>query len=150
MSDLRDARTYRYWIDEHVRFADLDPLGHANNNAIGAYFEASRVALFGAAGKPLGGGSGGGSAAGTSPGTSVVLARIAIDFLAELRYGAALRVGTRVLAMGRTSVTLGAAVFADGRCAAASEGVCVLFDLATRRPTVLPDELRARLTEVAG
>ena len=41
---------YPYWIDESVRFADLDPLGHVNNAAISTYFESARVALFSDAG----------------------------------------------------------------------------------------------------
>ena len=31
---------------DYVRFSDLDPLGHTNNNAIGEYFENARAALF--------------------------------------------------------------------------------------------------------
>lgn len=138
MSEITDPRTYRFWIEEHVRFADLDPLGHANNGAIGAYFEAARVALFDTAGRPLGAG-----------GLSVVLARIAIDFRGELRHGARLRVGARATRLGRTSVALSSAVFEGDRCAASSEAVCVLFDLASRRPAELPEDLRARLLEIA-
>jgi acyl-CoA thioester hydrolase len=139
LTDIHDPGSYRFWIDEHVRFADLDPLGHANNGAIGAYFEAARVALFDACGNEVG-----------SSGRSVVLARIAIDFRAELRRDARLRVGAKVTRIGRTSVNLASAVFAGDVLAAGSEAVCVLFDLATRRPAEVPDELRARLLEVAG
>ena len=48
--DAVDPASYRFWIEDHVRFADLDPLGHCNNAAISTFFESSRVALFAAAG----------------------------------------------------------------------------------------------------
>src|SRR5580704_1337586 len=41
-----DPRRYKFWTEDHVRFSDLDPLGHVNNNAIGQYFENARAALF--------------------------------------------------------------------------------------------------------
>jgi hypothetical protein len=34
VTDPIKPAAYRFWMDEHVRFSDLDPLGHANNNAI--------------------------------------------------------------------------------------------------------------------
>src|SRR3954447_19148774 len=36
---------YPYWINESVRFADLDPLGHVNNAAISTYFEGAGGAV---------------------------------------------------------------------------------------------------------
>jgi acyl-CoA thioester hydrolase len=132
-----DAGAYRFWTEEHVRFADLDPLGHANNNAIGTYFEAAR--LFARAGRPLGAG-----------GRSVVLARIAIDFRAELQYASPVRIGSKVLAIGRTSLTLASAIFDGDRCAASAQAVCVVFDLASRRPAAVDEALRTRLMEIAG
>ncbi|HSK41450.1 MAG TPA: thioesterase family protein [Arenibaculum sp.] len=139
MSDITNPETYRFWIDEHVRFADLDPLGHANNTAIGTYFESARVSLFEQAGDGV-----------TGPDAGVVLARIVIDYRAELRYPARLRIGVRVGRIGTTSVTLESAVFDGARCAASSEAVCVLIDTSARRPTALPEALRARLTDAAG
>src|SRR5262249_42594270 len=91
--DLADAAVYRFWIDEHVRFADLDPLGHANNAAISGYLESVRVALFAHVGSALG-----------QHGRSVVLARLLVEFRAELRYADRLRVGARVVRLGRSSM----------------------------------------------
>lgn len=139
MADLTVPETYRFWTGEHVRFADLDPLGHANNNAIGTFFEVGRVDLFARAGNPVSGGP-----------LGVVLAHIAIDFRAELRYGDLVRIGTRVSRFGRTSIDVQAGLFRGDQCAATSEGVCVLIDMGPRRPTPIPDALRARLAEIAG
>ena len=132
--DAVDPASYRFWIEDHVRFADLDPLGHCNNAAISTFFESSRVALFAAAGHPLG-----------HDGKSLSIARLLIEFRRELNYGARVRIGARVVKLGRTSVTLAGAVFDREHCAATAEVVGVLIDLQARTSTELPPDLRARL-----
>lgn len=132
---LTDPAAYRFWIDERVRFADLDALGHVNNNAIGVYFESGRVALMEACG-------------GFRPESAwtVVLARSVMEFKAELLYPGTARIGVRVLRLGNSSLTLGAAIFSGDDCIATQEGVCVIVDAASHRPTPLSPELRAALT----
>jgi acyl-CoA thioester hydrolase len=138
-SDPTDAAIYRYWIDEHVRFADLDPLGHANNSAISTYFESARVALFTELVGPLV----------QSDRPSVVVVRVAIDFRAELRYGERIRIGVKVGRMGRTSMVLEGGIFRGDTCIATSEVVCVLFDLARRCPVEITDDQRAIFSDYA-
>lgn len=133
--DTADPGRYRAWVREHVRFADLDPLGHANNNSIGVYFESGRLGLHDAAGLPV-----------LMRGTAVVLARLAIDYRAEIHFPNELRIGVGVLRVGRTSWTTGAGLFVDGRCCATSEAVTVLIDRDTRRPTPLPADMRDALS----
>lgn len=129
---------YRHWVEDRVRFADLDPLGHCNNAAINGFFESSRVALFTEARVPVSGGS-----------LSIPIVRIEIDFRHELLYGARVRVGARILRIGRTSLTLAGAVFDGGRCAAAAQVVAVLFDLAQRRAVEISVDLRDALSAYA-
>ena len=129
---------YGHWIEDRVRFADLDPLGHCNNAAIGGFFESSRVALFTQAGQPVSGGA-----------FSIPIVRIEIDFRHEILYGARVRVGARVLRLGRTSLTLAGAVFDDNRCAAVTQVVAVLFDLKQRRSVEIPGNLRQALSAYA-
>ncbi len=127
-----DPAAYPFRVEERVRFNDLDSLGHANNNAFGVYFESGRVALHRAV-----------DTAAKAPGTQIVLARIAIDYKAELLYGQTVTVGVGFARLGNTSWTTRSALFVEGRCAAVSESVTVLIDDATRRPVPLPDALRA-------
>ncbi len=122
---------YRHWVEDRVRFADLDPLGHCNNAAIGGFFESSRIALFADAGHPISGGA-----------LSIPIVRVEIDFRREILYGARVRVGARVLRIGRTSFTLAGAVYDNNCCAATAQVVAVLFDLAKRRPVEISDDLR--------
>jgi len=122
---------YRHLIDEHVRFSDLDPVGHVNNNAIGQYFENARAAFFmnitpsWPRGEEL-----------------FVLARIAVDFRRELHLPAQLYVGTGVIKVGRTSLTLANALFKGNDGIAYCESVSVLIDQRSRKPIPISEELR--------
>lgn len=133
--DPTDRGSYRHWADERVRFSDLDPLGHVNNNAIGIYFESGRLAFFDAVRLHEG----------LDHQRSVVV-RLAIDFRAELTWPASLDIGTRLVRLGSSSLTYAQGLFADGRCIATAETVSVLFDLRSRRPEALGQDQRDRLS----
>ncbi|AWK87875.1 acyl-CoA thioesterase [Azospirillum thermophilum] len=133
--DLTNPDTYRFWVEERVRFADLDVLGHANNNAIGVYLETARVDLI----RECGGFR-------DDDGWTVVLARSLIEYKAELLYPATVRVGVRILRLGNSSLTLGAGIFNGDRCIATQEAVCVIVDKAAHRPTPIPEPIRTVLT----
>lgn len=90
-------------------------MGHVNNVAYAALIESGRVGF----GTDLM------AEADTPP--RFILRRIEIDYRAELTYPAAVRVGSCVLRVGRTSFTVGTGVFADGRCVATAESVLVLL-----------------------
>ncbi|WGF87018.1 acyl-CoA thioesterase [Marinivivus vitaminiproducens] len=129
--------SYRHWTEDRVRFADLDPLGHCNNAAISGFFESSRVGLLEDVGLGM-----------AATGFITPMARAAITFRSELFYGTQVRIGVRVAKIGRTSLTLEAAIFTDkGSCAADGDFVLVLMDAATRATTPIPDEARARLAD---
>ncbi len=131
---LADPATHRFWTEERVRFADLDALGHVNNNAIGVYFEQLRLGLMEACG----------GLRDDDPWT-IVLARSLIEFKAEIRYPATVRLGLRVLRVGNTSVRVGAGVFLGDLCVATQDAVCVVVDKAAHRPTAVPAGLRDAL-----
>jgi acyl-CoA thioester hydrolase len=115
MSEPTDPVTYAHWVSERVRFSDTDAMGHANNVGLAAVVESGRVAyVAGLLGRLD-------SAAG-----AFVLRRLEVDYLSEARYPEQLRVGSRLLSVGRTSFTVGTGVFAEGRCVATSTGVLVL------------------------
>ena len=132
------AADFRHWIEDHVRFADLDPLGHCNNAAICGFFESARIALLADVGMPVGEG-----------GIAFSIVHQAIDYRQELRLGAKLRIGTRVTKVGRTSVTLANAVFEGEVCAANARIVGVTIGLDSRRPVELPKDVRERLAAYA-
>ncbi|HLY56368.1 MAG TPA: acyl-CoA thioesterase, partial [Stellaceae bacterium] len=81
------------------------------------------------------------------PGSIWVIARLALDFRAELHWPDEVEIGTGVIRIGRSSVTLGQGVFLGGRCVASAESVVVVMDQQTRRSAPIPDGLRAALAE---
>lgn len=129
---LRDPATFRHWTPVVLRFRDLDLLGHVNNVSLAGWLEDARVALE----LPIQPVSGG------YTGPAIVLADLHIQYLAEVRYGMEVRVGTRVQTLGSRSVTIGQAVFADGQAAAVAEAVEVLIDHETRKAVPWPAEFR--------
>lgn len=138
----RDAASYRYWIEEKIRFADLDPVGHVNNNAIGVYLESARVTLFAdAAGEMYGGREGR---------QSWVVARLEVDYLKEMHFPGTVRVGTRIEKLGNSSIVVRQGIFKDGELAGLARVIGVCFDMQERKSMRIPDGQRDGLTALAG
>jgi acyl-CoA thioester hydrolase len=124
-----DPSLYRHWVDDVIRFSDQDPGGHVNNTAYAAYIEHGRVTAMRALGFQR------------LAGSRFVLAHLEIDYLAEAHFPGALRIGTRALRIGASSVTFGHAVFSADRCLATGKSVLVHMVGASTAP--LPDQARA-------
>jgi acyl-CoA thioester hydrolase len=138
-ADLSDPNQYKFWQEDHVRFGDLDVIGHVNNLAMGSYFENARVALMRKAFPHWPNGE-----------TLFVLVQTRFDYFYELNYPAQLRIGTRLLSFGRSSMRLGAALFHDKELVAQSTTVSVLINQETRKPVMVPDDLRQDIIRIAG
>jgi acyl-CoA thioester hydrolase len=115
----------------HVRFADTDALGHVNNASFAQYAEAARLDFFKQLGVDV---------------TSIILARLAIDFRSQVRYGDALHVETQIERLGRSSINLLQLVLAGDQVVAEMRTVVVLFDYDQRRPQEIPASLRQQLS----
>ena len=126
-----DPGAYGHWVTDTVRFSDQDANGHINNVAMAAYVETGRLAF----GRVM-------HSSGRAD-TDFILARLAIDYRAEGHYPGEIRVGTRVLRVGRTSATLGHGVFKDGVCIASAE--CVIVHRRDGRNAPIEGEMRARV-----
>lgn len=129
-----DRRSFSHWTEIATRYSDTDRQGHVNNAVFATLCESGRVTMLHCAPGRI-----------APPGYSFVIARITIDFLAELHWPGMVEIGTAIRKLGRTSVTLGQTLVQDGVRAASSDSVLVLTDEATRRPAPLPDEVRERL-----
>jgi acyl-CoA thioester hydrolase len=134
-----DRAAYALWAQDRLRYADTDRQGHINNAVFATFLETGRVAFLYNPAALL-----------APPGCEFVIARLTIDFRAELRWPGTVDIGSVILKIGRSSVTIGQAVFGGDRCAATAETVVVLTDETTRRSTALPDALRARLAALAA
>lgn len=126
------ARTY-----DKLRYADTDRQGHANNAVFSTFFETGRVAALEATGQPL-----------QDPDFACVLARICIDFRAEIFWPGNVEIGTGVKAIGNSSITFLQALFQNGNCVAEAESILVNIGIATHRPVRIAESLRAALAKL--
>jgi acyl-CoA thioester hydrolase len=134
MKDIPTSGEFRFWCDEKLRLADTDRQGHINNAAIATRFEAGRVEIiedtqFSAIRK----------------GYATVLARVLINYRQEFHFPGRVRIGANISKVGRSSFEIAQSMFAGNGLVATAESTIVLIDGATRRPTPLPDEIRAFL-----
>ena len=138
MPDLTNRASFENWVTENVRYGDTDRQGHVNNAVFATYSESGRSAFLRSSILPAFTGD-----------YLVVLVAITIEFRAEVFWPGKVDIGTAVLSVGRSSVTLGQGMFNGGRCAATSRNTVVLVDEKTRRPTPLPGEYRQALVTMA-
>jgi acyl-CoA thioester hydrolase len=138
--DATLRETYRVWGQERVRYSDTDAQGHVNNVSFAAYLETGRTTLAQACGLPIG----------LHNGRHTVLARVEIDYRFEVHWPATLDLGSAVVKVGRSSVTVIQGIFHGDRCVAMGREVMVMVETATGRATPIPDDIRQRLTETAG
>lgn len=114
-------------LEIQVRFGDTDTLGHVNNAVFASYAELGRIDLMRRVSWDEGG---------------PILARIAIDFRAQVRLGSRVVVVSRVTRIGRTSIALQQEVLADGVVAAEVASVVVWFDYGEQRAVRVPERVR--------
>jgi acyl-CoA thioester hydrolase len=112
--------TYRFWATEHVRFADLDMLGHVNNKAFAIYYETARVNFMAACNLSDGMHAG------------MALVRLELDYRKEIRYPATLKLGVKLCRVGNSSLTLACAIFDGDVCSSTSIAIAVRFDSQVR------------------
>ena len=141
--DTTRAETFRHWTPVTLRFSDQDSMGHINNVSYGAFVEAGRNAFVTQYLKPD-----------THPGIDFVLARVTIDFRAEMHYPGTIDVGTCIKRIGNSSITIGTGIFKDGVLHATAESTNVFIDLGTRKSCPVPGDIRSELerllVEAAG
>ena len=123
---------------EKLRFADTDRLGHITNTVFAVCCQNARMELLCDPQRvPI------------PRNTQFVIARLVLEFRAEMHWPGTVEIGTRVERVGRSSVTLAQALFMDGRCVATAESVVALMDTTTRRSTLLPYETVGALHAIA-
>src|SRR3712207_6044059 len=89
-----------------IRYADLDRQGHVNNAVFSTFSEIGRVAFLYDPDRPL-----------APENASFVVARIEIDFHAELHWPGQVEIGTGVVEIGRSSCRFAQGIFSRGSLA---------------------------------
>lgn len=121
-------------VTEKLRFNDTDRQGHINNAVYATLCEASRVAFLYEPDPPL-----------YPPGHQFVIAKLTLNFLAEMNWPGHAIIGAGVTRIGRSSFAVEQGIYKDQHCVATAESVIVLMNEETRGSAPLPDETRARL-----
>ncbi|WP_119167130.1 acyl-CoA thioesterase [Algihabitans albus] len=137
--DPTDRDLYASWTKDILRYRDTDRQGHVNNAVFATFLESGRVAIFYDPEQSL-----------APEGASFVIARLALDFRAELHWPGDIQIGTSVTRIGTSSMTLAQGLFAKDTCVATAETVLVLMDDITRKSRPLTDSMRERLSQVGS
>ncbi|MBT4520650.1 MAG: acyl-CoA thioesterase [Halieaceae bacterium] len=121
------------------RSYETDALGHINNNAISAWLEVVRVSYLETLVPEDGAG-----------GMNWVLASLHIDFLAETFYGADVVVRITGVTLGNSSVSFDCDMTQRDRTTVKGRAVMVFLDSQAKKPSPLPQALRAQLLREKG
>jgi acyl-CoA thioester hydrolase len=115
---------------EHVRFRDLDALGHVNNAVYATFLEQARIEFlrrFDATQEDM------------------ILARLEIDFRAPVSFGAEVDIEVRPARIGRKSFGLDYTMRVDERVVAEAKSVLVAYDYGREESVELPERWREAL-----
>jgi acyl-CoA thioester hydrolase len=130
-------------VEIPVQWGDQDAFRHVNNTVYFRWFESSRIAysrkiglweLF--------------EHANIGP----ILASVHCDYRRPLIYPDTIRVGTKVLRVGRTSLTMEHRIVGQSSDGIAAEGtsVLVLYDYNKAEPCLIPDRIRHAILGMEG
>ena len=120
-----------------VRWRDVDALGHVNNAAIVTYLETARTELWR---ERFGGGTA----------IPFMVAHLEVDYRRQISLDDRVRVGVRVSNLRGARYSFEYRVEADGELAAEAVTVMAHVRPGDRRPSRIPDDLRARLALLEG
>lgn len=132
--NLDSIASFPLWTYEKLRYADTDRQGHVNNAIFSTMLETGRVELLYAADRPM-----------CAPDCTFVIASLQLDFRGEITWPGTIEIGTRVLTVGRSSLTLEQALFQENTCRAMARTVIVQMDSSTRRSSPLTPDASSRL-----
>ena len=115
---------------EKLRYADTDRQGHVNNAVFSTMFETGRTEFLLAPDRPL-----------NEKGCGFVIARLQVDYWGEITWPGRVDIGTRIMAVGRSSMTLEQGLFQHGNCVAKAQTVIVQMDESTRKSHPLAERV---------
>ena len=113
---------------EKLRFSDTDRHGHITNSVFAVCCQNARMELLCDPRRvPI------------PRNTQFVIARLVLEFRAEMHWPGTVKIGTRIERVGRSSATLAQALFVREACVATAESIVALMDMTTRQSALLPE-----------
>jgi len=117
---------FNFTIPYVVRVADVNYGGHVANSAVLNFFQDARIAYL----KSLGGYS----ELDIGNQCGIILPEAHVRYLAEMFLGDELKIGVKIVKVGRSSFTMSYRIERDGVATAEGETVLVCFDYQQRKP----------------
>lgn len=121
---------------DKVRYADTDRQGHVNNAVFSTFLETGRVEFLYDPQSPL-----------ATENAAFVIASLSLKFLSEINWPGRVEIGTGVMHVGNSSVSLLQGLFQGGRCVATAETVIVQMNEQTRKSHPLSAQTKAFLEQ---
>jgi len=121
---------------DKVRYADTDRQGHVNNAAFSTFLETGRVEFLYDSQNNL-----------MADNASFVIASLRLNFLSEINWPGQIDIGTGVVKVGNSSLTLYQGLFQEGRCVATAETIIVQIDQRSKKSRPLTDKAKAFLAQ---
>lgn len=118
--------------DIQVRFSDSDALGHINNASYASWVEVARLDFLQCLGKHV---------------TSLILASLSIDYRRQVELGERIHIDSWIERIGKSSVAVAHAVYANDQKAADVKSVVVHFDYEAGKAAALDADMRGRLQD---
>lgn len=119
------------------RFYETDAFGHVNNTVVPGWFETAREPIF----KLFTDGE-------EMTKINLILARIEVDFVAQIFYGSEVTVKTGIEKIGNASFVVWHEAWQKGACVAKGKAVQVYFSHDTQKSERIPDEFRVKLEAI--
>lgn len=111
---------------DKLRYADTDRQGHVNNANFSTFLETGRVEFLYHPEYPI-----------LQDGYSFVIAALHLNFIEEMTWPGRVDIGTAVLKIGNSSITLYQQLFQQDKCIASAETVIVQVDDNSRKSAPL-------------
>jgi len=116
------------------RFYETDAFRHINNTVVAGWFETAREPIFRIFAPSM-----------QPQDLPLILARIEVDFVAQIHYGDEVTIETGIAAIGNSSFVVRHTAFQGGREVARGQAVQVHFDWQSAASAPLTEALRAQL-----
>lgn len=132
--------TFRFHHPVEVRFKDIDVGGHAHHSHALVYFEEARAAYW----REVSGGGGAGD-------VDYILAEAGIRYHRRVLWPQRLRVGVRVIRLGKRHFEMAYEITGDGEeILISGETVQVMYDYEAGRTARMPEQVRERIDALDG
>ena len=127
---------FKIVTSDKIRYADTDRQGHVNNSVFNQFLETGRVEVIYNPSQPL-----------HSENGSFVIAKLSIEFLAEVNWPGNVLIGSRIQKVGNSSFVLEQGIFQNDLIVAFAETVIVHVNKVTKKSESFADKSKKILLE---